>query len=169
MLDFKVLGWCILAVAIASVLIDSLNRWRCCRFLTRLVDRMRQKQELGVEERPRLMPESLYIVQVSDTGVSCRDPDGASESVEWGDLKQVEIVTTDHGPFLPDVFWVLRGSEVVCVVPQGASGDKELMERLQQLPGFRYEAVIDAMSSTENRRFLCWEKVGGSEQNASDS
>ena len=78
--------------------------------------------------------------------------------MEWDDLQRVEIVTTDHGPFAPDVFWVLHGLKAGCVIPQGATGEKELLERLQALPGFRYEAVIEAMSSTENRRFLCWER-----------
>jgi hypothetical protein len=156
--DFKALGWCALAVIIASGLIDLFNRWLRRRNITRLLDPMRRNQEWTTDDRPQLLPESRYNVQVSESGVSCTDPDGAIESVAWSNLQQVEIVTTDHGPFLPDVFWVLHGLDTVCVVPQGATGDRELMERLQQLPGFRNEAVIDAMSSTDNRRFLCWEK-----------
>lgn len=73
-------------------------------------------------------------------------------TVELEDLQRVEILTTDQGPFRPDVFWVLHGSETSCVGPQGATGERELLDRLQKLPGFRNEAVIKAMPSTENRR-----------------
>jgi hypothetical protein len=76
------------------------------------------------------MPESLYIITLSDSGVSCKDPDGDLESVEWADLERVEIVTNDHGPFLPDVFWVLHGAKTGCVVPKWATGESELSHRL---------------------------------------
>jgi hypothetical protein len=117
-------------------------------------------------DQPRLQPESQYVVRISEFDVSCARPDGNTESVAWDDLRQVEVVTTDQGPFRPDVFWVLHGSSTGCVVPQGATGEPELLVRLQQLPGFRNRAVIDAMCSADNRRFLCWEKAGGAEQGA---
>jgi len=34
----------------------------------------------------------------------------------------------------------------------------ELLDRLQKLPGFQNEALIKAMESIENARFLCLEK-----------
>jgi len=125
---------------------------------------MRYDQEQSVDDRHRLLPESLYVVQLSESAVSCTHPDGTIESVTWDDLQQIEIVTTDQGPFLPDVLWVLQGSEVRLMVPQGATGESELLERLQQLAGFWNEAVIEAMSSAENRRFLCWKRIAGAER-----
>ncbi len=125
-----------------------------------------QARESMLVDRPRLQPESHYLVQISESDVSCARPDGNMESVAWDDLQQVEIVTTDDGPFRPDVFWVLHGSTTGCVVPQGATGEPELLERLQQLPGFRNGAVMEAMCSADNRRFLCLEKAGGAEQGA---
>ena len=107
---------------------------------------------------PGVPSEQLTIVQLSDSGVSCTRPGGLREEVDWSDLQRVEIMTTDTGPYLTDVFWVLHGTRSGCVVPQGASGEKELVERLQALPGFRNQAVIEAMSCTQNQSFLCWEK-----------
>jgi len=52
----------------------------------------------------------------------------------------------------------IRGESKTLVFPQGAKGDKEILQRLQDLPGFNNEAVIEAMGSTEKRIFLCWEK-----------
>jgi hypothetical protein len=109
--------------------------------------------------RDALVPESLSVVNVSDSGVSCLRPDGAAESLKWDDLQRVEILTTDAGPFAPDVFWVLHGSETGCVVPQGATGESTLLRRLQSLPGFSNEAVMQAMASTTNQEFLCWQRT----------
>jgi hypothetical protein len=53
---------------------------------------------------------------------------------------------------------VLHGRDGGCAVPQGATGDRLLLERLQALPGFDNNAVIEAMSSTSRRRFLCWQR-----------
>lgn len=124
------------------------------------------KQRYGVVDPPRLPPESQCVVRISESDVSCTRPNGTTERVAWDDLRQVEIVTTDDGPFRPDVFWLLHGSKTGCVVPQGATGEPELLERLQQLPGFRNNAVIEAMTSDDNQRFLCWQKTGWAEQRA---
>jgi hypothetical protein len=148
-----------LVVALAGVAVDRFNRWRLDRSVERLAAKVQRDMDAGVYQAPRLMPESLYVVRFDDVRVTCTDPDGRVEAVEWADLQRVEIVTTDHGPYLPDVFWVLHGSRSDCVVPQGASGDQQLRDRLQGFPGFRHEEAIAAMSSTANWRFLCWEKT----------
>lgn len=157
-MDFQALGCALATMLFLWVVTDVANRWWLRYSVHRLIIRIRRDQERGVENRPRLQPESQYVVSLSQSEVSCRHPDGTTEQVAWEDLQRVEILTTDHGPFFPDIFWVLHGSAAGCVVPQGATGEKELLERLQRLPGFRNEAVIEAMPSTDNRRFLCWEK-----------
>lgn len=106
-----------------------------------------------------LDPESEWVVTVSETRVSCQRPNGLVESVEWDDLKVVLIETTDEGPFAIDVFWMLAGEKSGCVVPLGATGEAEMVARLQTLPNFNNEAFLEAMSSTENRRFICWQRA----------
>lgn len=105
-----------------------------------------------------LMPESKFIVSINNEGISCQRPDGAVESVLWADLRAVLIETNDEGPFACDVMWVLVGKTGGCVIPQGATGEQELLARLQELPGFRNEAVIQAMGCADNARFLCWRR-----------
>ncbi|MCA9235363.1 MAG: hypothetical protein KDA44_07815 [Planctomycetales bacterium] len=75
------------------------------------------------------------------------------------------VETNDSGPWQTDVFWLLIGQDVEsgCVVPQGAIGAIELLERLQALPDFNNDSFIAAMESTENKRFLCWEAAPSSE------
>ncbi len=105
-------------------------------------------------------PEAGWEVAVSDEGVACTRPDGSVVSIAWADLKRFTVMTTDEGPFRPDVFWVLSGDGSGCFVPQGAKGGAALLERLQALPGFDNEAFVEAMASTSLRKFVCWERGG---------
>jgi hypothetical protein len=107
-----------------------------------------------------LQPESQYIVQVSDSEIICEQPDGRTERIAWSDLQSVIVETNDLGPGAPDVFWVLVGSSPGsgCVIPQGATGEQALLDRLLKLPGYDSEAFIRAMSSTKNETFLCWKR-----------
>lgn len=106
--------------------------------------------------------EARWLVAVTEEGVACTRPDGVTESVGWSELKVVAIETTDEGPFQMDVFWLLAGENGGCAIPQGVTGEDALLERLQQLPGFDNEAFIKAMGSTENQRFICWQKATAS-------
>jgi hypothetical protein len=116
------------------------------------------KSRLSGALNPDVKFEAGWKVEVSDGGVTCTRPTGEADSVAWDDLKAVTVITTDEGPFAPDVLWHLEGGRGGCVVPQGAAGEDALLERLQALPGFDNEALVEAMSSAENRRFVCWKK-----------
>lgn len=85
--------------------------------------------------------------------------DGQCESVHWGALAHVAILTTADGPFGPDLFWVLvdlAGNG--CVIPGQAGIAEALLERVQKLPGFDNATFIKAMSSTEEAKFPLWTK-----------
>ncbi|MGE4545946.1 MAG: hypothetical protein AB7D06_17800 [Pedobacter sp.] len=99
-------------------------------------------------------------VIVTDDSVTRIRPDGVQESVRWDDLVEVGILTTDEGPWSEDVFWLLLASDLKsgCAVPQGAEGANKLLEALQTLPEFDNEAVIKAMGSSSNAKFVCWRK-----------
>jgi hypothetical protein len=110
------------------------------------------------EARGRADPEARFVVTVDADRIACRRPSGDVESVDWDDLEFVIIETNDTGPWGADVWWMLggRGGKGGCAIPQGATGEKQLLEALQRLPGFNNQGLIDAMACTENRRFLCW-------------
>ena len=107
-----------------------------------------------------LLWEARNVVQISDTEVRCESPDGSVQSVSWEDLQEVLIRTTSDGPLNCDVFWVLGGSHSRCVIPQGATGEQDLLSRLMQLPRFDNDAFNQAMSSAEDQSFVCWRKSG---------
>lgn len=115
---------------------------------------------LGGQRKPQgpPMPETEFSIETTDALVRVIHPNGTIEKVSWDDLSGFDIETNDLGPFAPDVFWVLRSSERATRVPQGATGDDHLLERLQQLPGFDNETFIAAMASTEEAAFKVWRR-----------
>jgi hypothetical protein len=110
--------------------------------------------------RARLDPESRFVIHMTESEVFCHRPDGIVETVRWDDLERIDILTNSDGPFAPDCFWLLHGPGTTgCCIPQGATGDAELLARMQQLPGFNNQVFIEAMGSTQEAVFTCWEKT----------
>ena len=100
-------------------------------------------------------------VTFDESGVTCLATGRADQFIAWKSLTEVGILTTDDGPFLEDVFWVLVGEAEsnACIVPQSASGTQALLARLQELPGFDNSAVMRAMTCAESNRFVCWRRT----------
>ena len=90
--------------------------------------------------------------------VNLRWISGSTESVSWSDVERVVIRTTDMGPFDEDVFFILETDNKKLVIPQEAEGTTPLLERLQELPGFDNEALIESMCCTDNKVFPCWDR-----------
>ena len=113
------------------------------------------------QENKADQPEASVIVTFNSQQIRCSKPNSKEESITWDKLDAVLIETTDEGPMLPDVFWLLLTKDMSsgCIIPQGATGEKKLFEEMQmRLSGFDYEMFIKAMSSTVNQRFLIWER-----------
>ena len=147
---------CLLAVGALYLLVQYGSRILSSWMGDRLVARI-----LSQPDAPsaRLMPESLFIIHMSDTEIACHRPEGTIESVRWDDLEKVEVLATSDGPLLPDKFWVLRGSQGGCCIPWGATSDLELLKRLQLLPGFDNSALLQPSESTPETWHLCWQKT----------
>src|SRR5690349_16446762 len=109
------------------------------------------------ERRRELLFESRVLVHFDDDGISVRFPDGGVQSIAWGEILRVAIETNDSGPWGADVWCCFEGAGTRCVYPQGATGEMDLLAALpNRFPGFDQRAVIKAMGSTSNARFLCW-------------
>ena len=109
--------------------------------------------------RARLDPESSFVIQMTESDVSCHRPDGVVETVRWDEVEQVQVLTNSDGPFAPDCFWLLIGPGTTgCCIPQGATGDGELLARMYELPGFNNQAFMEAMGSTQEAIFTCWQR-----------
>ncbi len=104
----------------------------------------------------RRQPPPRETVRVDGDEVVRSMRDGRTESVRWGALRSVDVVTTSDGPFGDDWFWILRSDAAGCAVPGTAIGADGLLERLQALPGFDNEAVLRAAGCTDDATFPCW-------------
>jgi hypothetical protein len=49
--------------------------------------------------------------------------------------------------------------EKQCCIPWGATGDLELLHRLQKLPGFDNLALLKPTGTTQEALFVCWQKL----------
>jgi hypothetical protein len=77
------------------------------------------------------------------------------ESVDWLDLRAVRIRRTPGARGPQDVEFVFHGAGSVCAVPLRLAPE-ELIERLQQLPGFDNLSLIEALSTPGAADFVCW-------------
>lgn len=106
------------------------------------------------------MRESAFVVRLEDGAIVSRRPDGTCERVALSALAAVLIETDDSGPWGTDLWWILAGADGTgCIYPGGADGEQEILALLQALPGFDNAALIAAMTSTSNERFLCWKRA----------
>ena len=102
---------------------------------------------------------------IDDEGVTRTDRK-LREHVAWDNIERVRIMTTDQGPRTEDVFFILDGkSGEGCMVPHELAVDGGLLEALQaRLPGLDNGAVIDAMTSIQNKVFTIWEAQAASQE-----
>jgi hypothetical protein len=97
-------------------------------------------------------------LSVDDEGFTFNDFGRSPERVVWDDLTEVCVVTTDRGPFVEDVFFVLATENGKTLrIPQPIV-ELHFLEILQRLPGFDNMQFIEAMACMDNRRFVCWRK-----------
>jgi hypothetical protein len=116
------------------------------------------KKIFSTQAKPPKAP--LGCVELTEDIITYHHPDGELQKVVLSNLTEVGILTTDEGPFVEDVFFMLIGesTERGCAIPQGATGVNTLLERLQSLQGFDNEKLIEAMGSTSNNKFVVWKK-----------
>jgi hypothetical protein len=108
---------------------------------------------------PRLRKREYETVQVDDDGVLRLEKD-VREQVRWESVNEIRIITTNEGPLVEDVFFVLVGADATgCVVPHRAAVRTKLLEALQQrFPNLDDKMIITAMGCTGNNSFLIWER-----------
>lgn len=115
-----------------------------------------RRRRRAVPSLPPVAGEST--VAIDEAGITHRAVNGQSDRVRWDELREIIVVTNDHGPFADDVHWLFLGAVgvPVCAVPQSAVGADAMVARVQQLPGFRHDRLVEAMGSTQNARFTVW-------------
>src|SRR4051794_23331757 len=99
-------------------------------------------------KRPKgLYPESSWNVSADELGFRATDQTGKTMFSPKDDLTLVAIATNDSGPWGADVWWLMYGADgrLACGFPQGATGEKNVLDALMALPGFDQREMIKAM------------------------
>jgi predicted metal-dependent HD superfamily phosphohydrolase len=96
--------------------------------------------------------------EINDLGIRRHRSLGRIDKIMWSELIEADIVTTDEGPFVEDVFLVLIGESGECIVPQSSPAFAQILKKLEQLADYQPDAVIYAMLSTQNARFVVWQR-----------
>jgi hypothetical protein len=106
---------------------------------------------MQIEQRPNQVEFDDESLMFSHDGMPVN-------SIRWNELKEVSIQTTEGDPATEDVFFEFAGLERdhKILLPQTSEGVDQLLRRLQGVPGFEHQAVIDAMASTEQAKYICW-------------
>jgi hypothetical protein len=103
-------------------------------------------------------PTPMEKLVIDDTGIT-RIGRKLREHVAWADIASVSILTTDEGPMMEDVFFLIESKTGGgCAVAHDLAVQGNLLEALQaRLEGLDNKAVIDAMLSTSNQEFPIWQ------------
>ncbi|KRA59684.1 hypothetical protein ASD79_12380 [Caulobacter sp. Root655] len=98
------------------------------------------------------------MVSFDGTVIAVRDPDKREHQLPISDLRGVVIETDDSGPWGADLWWLLFGADdlVAVAFPGGATDEQIVIDQLMALPGFDFEAMTRAMSSTDVAVFPVW-------------
>ncbi|RNL80913.1 hypothetical protein [Nocardioides marmorisolisilvae] len=113
---------------------------------------------MGIFRRRTRNAEHSVEIVFDDEGARRLYRGETTHRVSWADLERVALRTTDDGPFAEDLFWVLVGSRGTGFVIPSSLIPHGMVERLQQLPGFDNEAVIQAMQSVTENVFVAWRR-----------
>ncbi len=103
-------------------------------------------------------PEDNYTVTITDQFIKVEHPQRETETVSWENIKEIKMINTDGGPWLPDVWLALIGEEDGCLIPQGAKGFDEVYDVVSKYDGFNFENFFEAMTCCDNAEFDLWRK-----------
>ncbi len=79
-------------------------------------------------------------------------------SFKIDEFDEIGVETTDQGPFVEDVFWILKRGDMRLRIGDPHPVFKILMDRFGSLEGFDWRPFIEAQSCADNRYFLCWRR-----------
>ncbi len=97
--------------------------------------------DFNKQERKPKNPEDDFIVTITNELIKIEHPDRKTEQIFWQNIKQIKLINTDSGPWLPDVWLTLLGENEGCLIPQGANGYDEVYDIVSKYDGFNFENV----------------------------
>lgn len=108
----------------------------------------------GLRRRGGVVPRGRLSLDA--TSVRRLAPDGAEASLAWADLQEVRIVSRPAPTLSQGVRFELRDATTTISIPR-PEATQDFIDRLQELPGFDTEALIEGIGSTLDAEFVCWQ------------
>jgi hypothetical protein len=103
-------------------------------------------------------PEEDYTITITDKYVQVEHPEKETEEILWTDIKQIKMINTNDGPFVPDIWLALQGETSGCLIPEGAKGFETVYDIISEYENFDFKNYVESMTCTDNQEFLLWEK-----------
>lgn len=103
-------------------------------------------------------------VQFTDSGMHITQGNGRELDIAYRDVEQIDIITTDQGPWQEDVWWCfyLNNEEKPVYLPQGIKGEEQILLMLEKhFAGIDFQTFIMAMGSADNAVFNLWRRAEG--------
>ena len=103
-------------------------------------------------------------VQFSDSGMHITQGNGRERDIAYRAVEQIDIITTDQGPWQEDVWWCfyLSNEEKPVYLPQGIKGEEQILLVLEKhFAGIDFQTFIMAMGSADNAVFNLWRRAEG--------
>lgn len=79
-------------------------------------------------------------------------------SLRIDEFDEIGVETTDQGPFIEDVFWILKRGDLRLRIGDPHPVFGRLMDRFSSLDDFDWQSFAEAQSCMDNRYFVCWRK-----------
>lgn len=103
-------------------------------------------------------------VQFTDSGMHITQGNGRERDIAFSSVEQIDIITTDQGPWQEDVWWCfyLSNEEKPLYLPQGIKGEDQILLVLEKhFAGIDFQTFIMAMGSADNAVFNLWRRAEG--------
>jgi hypothetical protein len=102
---------------------------------------------------------TIKEVDIDEEKLTIQWPNGNKDEYLLKNLKIVSVITTDQGPFMPDVFWFLL-LDIPIMIPDDSMfpGTEKIKDILFKLPRFDYKEFTKAMCSSDNNAFEVWRR-----------
>ena len=98
--------------------------------------------------------------KITETGILMKAKNKEEIFLNWNEVQNITVKVTDEGPFTTDIWIVFKGKNKKIEIPQEAEvlDTEDLFGIFEKFKGFDFGKFIEAMSCTEKKEFLCWEK-----------
>ncbi len=103
-------------------------------------------------------------VKFTDSGMHITQGNGHELDIAFSAIEQIDIITTDQGPWREDVWWCfyLSNEEKPVYLPQGIKGEEQILLVLEKhFAGIDFQTFIMAMGSADNAVFNLWRRAEG--------